>query len=49
MMAVISMGMTFTLAAFGLLFIASLDKEKVDPAVIGVARPPTARPGCWAR
>lgn len=36
-MALISMGMTFTLAAFGLLFIAGLEKENAGSSVIGMA------------
>jgi MFS family permease len=36
-MAIMSMGMTFTLAAFSLIFIASLDKEQTGSTVIGLA------------
>jgi MFS family permease len=36
-MAVMSMGMTFTLAGFSLIFIASLDKQQAGSAVIGLA------------
>lgn len=36
-MAVISMGMTFTLAAFGLLFITGLEKQNAGSTVIGLA------------